>query len=201
MESLTLFTKRSLAMDFFKKHFQKRTRQYLSSLVYLVLTPQKELGWVAKNIEAGKFFFSSKRNQEIELQNLNNCQIISPESIFVYKGKIFWYKPNKIIKDYCIVFVKTVNSVEFAEKLYPDMDFRFCLVKDKLNNIINCAWVTFDGSKVAQQIPIFQDEPEYNSKDVFFEPTAIGDEFFFLEKKWYTCTEKGKCVLAELPID
>ncbi len=200
MEVLTLFTKRSMALDFFKKHYCKKTRNYLTSLVYLVLTPEKELGWAAKNLQAGKLFFSPQRNQEIELENLENCQIISPESVFFYKNKMFWYKLNKATKDYSIVYVKVINSVTFAERLYPDMEFKFCLVKDKKNNIINCAWVAFKNEKIQKQIPIFQDEPEYKAKDVFFEPTALGDEFRFLDKKWYTCTEKGKCLLAELPI-
>lgn len=201
MESLTLFTKRSLALDFFKKHYCKKTRHYLTSLVYLVLTPKEELGWVAKNLEAGKLFFSTKRNQETELANLNDCQIISLESIFLYKGKVFWYKFNKATKDYSIVFIRVVSSVSFAERLYPDMEFKFCLVKDKKNNIINCAWVAFKNEKIQKQIPIFQDETEYKAKDVFFEPLALDDEFRFLGKRWYTCTEKGKCVIAELPID
>ena len=200
MEVLTLFTKRSMALDFFKKHYCKKTRNYLTSLVYLVLTPEKELGWAAKNLQAGKLFFSPQRNQEIELENLENCQIISPESVFFYKNKMFWYKLNKATKDYSIVYVKVINSVTFAERLYPDMEFKFCLVEDKKNNIINCAWVAFKNEKIQKQIPIFQDEPEYKAKDVFFEPTALGDEFRFLDKKWYTCTEKGKCLLAELPI-
>lgn len=203
MESLTLFTKRSLALDFFKRHYCKKTRQYLSSLVYLVLTPKEELGWVAKNFEAGKLFFSTKRNQETEIEfaKLHDYQIISPESVFVYKGKVFWYKFNKATRDYGIVFLRVINSVGFVEQIYPDMDFKFCLVKNQQNHIVNCAWVSFKKSSVVQQIPIFQDEPDYNVKDVFFEPYAMGDEFRFLNKRWYTCTEKGKCILAELPID
>ena len=195
MESLTLFTKRSLALNFFKKHYCKRTRQCLSSLVYLILTPQKELGWAAKDLENGNLFFSKKREQETQLNSLENCQIISPESVFMYKGKVFWYKFNRVSKDYSIVYVRNVNSVTFAERIYPDETFQFCLVKDKQNNIINCAWVSKH-----KQIPIFQDEPEYKPKEVSFEPTTLGDEFIFLNKRWYTCTEKGKCILAELPL-
>lgn len=201
MESLTLFTKRSSALNFFKKHYCRKTRQYLTSLVYLVLTSKEELGWVAKNFEAGKLYFSSERNQETELENLQNCQIISPESVFLYKGKVFWYKFNKVTKDYGIVFVKVINAVSFVEKIYPDMDFKFCLVKNNKNQIINCAWVAFDKTLIVKQIPIFQDEQEYEVKDVLFEKYEMGNEFRFLDKRWYTCTEKGKCVLAELPID
>lgn len=200
METLTLFTKRSLALDFFRKHYNKRTRGYISSLVYLILTPKKELGWVAKSPETGKYFFSKKREQEVEIENLDNCQIISPESIFLYKEKVYWYRFNKVTKDYNIVFVKMVDSITFAERLYPDTEFKFCLMKNGNNNIINCAWVAYENGIITKQIPVFQDEPSYKGKDISFEPINMGDEFFFMNRRWYTCTEKGKCLLAELPV-
>ena len=195
MEALKVFTKRSSALDFFKKHYCRKTRNYLTSLVQLIITPQQELGWVAKNFGSGKMFFSSRRDQEIEVENLGSCQVIQPESVFLYKGKIFWYKFNKVTKDYSIIFVKIIHSITFAEQLYPNETFKFCLVKNKQNNIINCAWVSDN-----RQIPIFQDEPEYNQQKVLLDPLSLGDEFYFLGKRWYSCTEKGKCILAELPL-
>ncbi len=195
MENLSLFTKRSVAIDFFKYHYAKKNRSYLINLIYLVLTPQKELGWVAKMPDTGKLFFSAKRNQETPIDSLKNYKIISPESVFLYKNHLFLYKYNRTTKDCYIVYLKTVNSVTYPERLFPEKDFKFCLVKNQQNQIINCAWVAED-----TQLAVFQDEPQYNPKEIVLEPMELGKEFEFSGKKWYTCTEKGKCLLADLPI-
>lgn len=188
---LGIYYKRSLAMNFFRKHYSSRKRIDCFSLIHLIINPKKELGWIAKS--ANKIFFSKEINKEIEINDLNGCKIIAPDSLFLFKGKIFFYKNNKTTKDYSIVFIKIVHSIAFAEQLYPNETFRFCVVKNKQNQIINCAWVS-----TKHHITIFQSEPDYDENEVIFEPKAMNEEFQFLNKKWYTCTEKGKWIVAEL---
>ena len=192
---LTLFLKRSSALEFFKPFVPKKYKASLTNLVSLVLTPQNELGWVLRIFNNGTILFSKKRFQETELDSLTGCKIIPYESAFMYENKVFLYKHNKVTKDYAIVFLKIVDSVVYPEQIFPDEDFHFCLVKDKENNIINCAWKSQE-----KFIPIFQEETKFNSKNVHFEPLNLDDEFIFLKRRWYLCTEKGKCILAELPL-
>ena len=192
---LNLFLKRSLALKFFKPYVPKKYKASLTNLVSLVLTPQNELGWVLRNFNNGTILFSKKRFQETELDSLTGCKIIPYESAFMYNNKVFLYKHNRATKDYTIVFLKIVASEIYPEQIFPDEDFHFCLVKDKQNNIINCAWKSHE-----KFIPIFQEEPNFNSKNVCFEPLQLDDEFIFQGRRWYLCTEKGKCLLAELPL-
>lgn len=195
---IKVYSKRSLAMNFFKNHFTKKTKAYLSNLIYLVVTPTKELGWIAKAPDTGKMFLSDQKNKEKEISSMAGCTIISPETAFMFKKKVFLYKHNRITKDNSIVFLKMVYSVIYAEQLYPNTEFQFYLVKDEQEKIINCAWVGLVDNKTVD-IPIFQEEPEYDSKKIHLTALDLDEEFTFLGKRWYTCTEKGKCILAELP--
>lgn len=193
--AMDIFVKKSAAINYYRPQYTKKTREYLASLIYLAFSPKKELGWLAKNINEKYVLFSPKKNEEEKYAEATGFSIITPDSPFLYRGKVYMYKVYKFPKDNGIIELRNILSIRIAEQLYPEEQFAACLIKNKDGKIINCAWVS-----EKHHVTIFQDEPNYQLSEVTIEPLQFGKEFRLKNKKWYTCTEKGKCILSELPI-
>ena len=197
---LDLLASKSAVFEFFKSELGRRIVSEKKGNVFLALSPSDKLVWVYKNIQTGKSYLNCQLGEVVSISSLENYKIIPQGKMFFYRGDIMHYKPSRITKDCRITKIVNLFSVVSVRQLFPSIGFDFCLVKDEEGKIVNCALASFNGDVLIQDVTVFRNEATYNSDEVTFEKVKLGDTFQYLGRKWYTCTEKGEVVLAELPM-
>lgn len=197
---LNLLASKSAVFDFFKSELGGRIVSEKKGSVFLALSPSDKLVWIYKNVQTGRIYLNYQLGKVISISSLANYKVVPQGKMFFYHGDIVHYKQSRATKDYRITKVVNLFSIVSVKQLFPHTSFDFCLVKDEQGKIVNCAWASFKGDILIKEVTVFRNEAAYNNDEVTFEKVKLGDTFQYLGRKWYTCTEKGEIILAELPM-